>query len=324
MPPTPGSHPVPSPPPRVPLRGSGREPLRGARRIAQVPDDESLTVTVLVRRRAGAPPAGGGHPPLSREEFTATMGADPADLEQVVTFAHRHGLAIESSDPARRGVILTGTAAQFGSAFGVRLGRYSYDGGTYRGREGTLVVPTSLAGIVEGVFGLDDRPAARPHPPSRPADVGRPYHFPTGMDLSGQTVATIELDGGDLDGVQVVDAAARGVTIVVYVAGNTDRGFIDAVTTAIHDRTHRPTVLSIGWGAPEETWSAQSTAAFNAAFADAAALGVTVLAAAGDDGQPGDDFPASSPHVTARAGMAPLSSARSREQFAGGSGDHFG
>ena len=69
--------------------------------------------------------------------------------------------------------------------------------------------------------------------------------------------------------------------------------------------------MSISWGQSEDQWSAQSRTAMDQAFADAAALGVTVTVAAGDNGSSDDpsgqisvhcDFPASSPHALACGG----------------------
>jgi kumamolisin len=40
--------------------------------------------------------------------------------------------------------------------------------------------------------------------------------------------------------IEVVGAIAPQATIAVYFAPNTDAGFLDAVTTAIHDATTNP------------------------------------------------------------------------------------
>ena len=117
-------------------------------------------------------------------------------------------------------------------------------------------------------------------------------------------------DGEVLLDIEVCAAVAPGAKIAVYFAPNTDQGFIDAVSTAVHDTTHKPSVISISWGGPESTWTAQSTAALDAACQAAAALGVTITVAAGDDGSSDGvtdnkdhvDFPASSPHVLACGG----------------------
>jgi kumamolisin len=121
---------------------------------------------------------------------------------------------------------------------------------------------------------------------------------------------------GDPDGddgevaldIQVAGAVAPGASIAVYFAPNTDRGFLDAVTSAIHHP--KTTVVSISWGGPEETWTSQMRNAFDDAFQEAAALGVPVFVAAGDDGSTDGiedgkdhvDFPASAPHAIACGG----------------------
>lgn len=111
-------------------------------------------------------------------------------------------------------------------------------------------------------------------------------------------------DGEVLLDIEVVGGVAPGAAQVVYFGPNTDQGFVDAVATAVH-AAPTPVAVSISWGAPEESWTAQARAAMDQAFADAAALGVTVCAAAGDngssDGQPDGqahvDYPAASPYV---------------------------
>lgn len=118
-------------------------------------------------------------------------------------------------------------------------------------------------------------------------------------------------DGEVLLDIEVVGALANGADIVVYFAPNTDAGFLDAVSTAAHAQI-TPTAMSISWGQSEDEWTAQARTAMDEAFADAAALGVTVTAAAGDDGstdratdrQEHCDFPASSPHVLACGGTS--------------------
>jgi kumamolisin len=175
------------------------------------------------------------------------------------------------------------------------------------------------------------------------------YQFPAGTDGTGQTVAIIELGGGytasdlstyfsglglavpsvtavGVDGaantpgqsadgeveldIEVIGGVAPGAVQIVYFGPNTDQGFIDAISQAVH-ATPSPIVVSISWGQSEDQWSAQSRTAMDQAFADAAALGVTVTIAAGDNGSSDDpseqtqvhcDFPASSPNALACGG----------------------
>lgn len=155
------------------------------------------------------------------------------------------------------------------------------------------------------------------------ADADLQTYF-EGLDLPVPTVVAVAVDGaantptGDANGpdgevlldIEVAGAVAPGATIAVYFAPNTDAGFLDAITTALHDTTNAPSVLSISWGAAESEWTSQAATAMDSAFADAARLGVTVCAASGDngaadrvsDGLAHADFPASSPHVLACGG----------------------
>ncbi len=117
-------------------------------------------------------------------------------------------------------------------------------------------------------------------------------------------------DGEVMLDIEVLGGVAPGARIAVYFAPNTDQGFIDAVTTAVHDAGRKPSVVSISWGSAESTWTAAAMQQMEEAFAAAAAMGVTVTVAAGDNGS-GDavtdglahvDFPASAPHALACGG----------------------
>jgi kumamolisin len=111
-------------------------------------------------------------------------------------------------------------------------------------------------------------------------------------------------DGEVLLDIEVIGALAPKAEIVVYFAPNTDAGFFDALSRAVHAAT-APVAISISWGQSEDDWTAQARTAFDQALTDAAAFGVSVTAASGDDGstdratdgRPHADFPASSPHV---------------------------
>ncbi|HWC83703.1 MAG TPA: S53 family serine peptidase [Pseudonocardiaceae bacterium] len=118
-------------------------------------------------------------------------------------------------------------------------------------------------------------------------------------------------DGEVMLDIEVLGAIAPKSDILVYFAPNTDQGFVDAISTAVH-ATPTPAVVSISWGQSEDAWTAQTRTAIDNALADAAALGVTVTVAAGDagsadsgtDSQQHVDFPASSPHALACGGTS--------------------
>jgi len=135
------------------------------------------------------------------------------------------------------------------------------------------------------------------------------------LNLKEPQVISVSVDGGtnspstpdSADGevmldIEVAGAIAPAAKIVVYFAPNTDQGFLDAITTAAHDSTNQPSVISISWGSAESNWTSQAMTNFDDAFQAAAAMGVTVCVASGDngssdgvnDGNNHVDFPASS------------------------------
>ncbi len=372
---------------RVPLQGSHRLAIRGSRRLGAVHPDQQIEVTLRLRPRTGISPETHAEAtiPLSHknrrylthDEYVTNHGASAEDIAKVAEFAQAHDLVMLQSSPARRSVWLSGTVQTLSEAFGVELAEYDHpSGGTYRGRTGPIMIPSELEGIVVGVFGLDNRPQAKPHfrvrrplaaspapgaaaaAPSAnsqftPIQLAKLYDFPANLNGTGQCIAIIELGGGfttsDLadyfsslglasaptvtsvsvdharntptrsadgpDGevmldIEVAGAVAPGAKIVVYFTPNTSQGFLDAVTQAVHDTVNKPSVISISWGGPESTWTAQAIEQFDQAFQAAAALGITVTVAAGDngssdgvdDGQAHVDFPASSPNVLACGG----------------------
>jgi kumamolisin len=192
-----------------------------------------------------------------------------------------------------------------------------------------------------------------------PVQVGQAYQFPTvsaagqtigiielgggyraaditayfkSLGVAAPKVSAVPVDGGKnspstasgADGevmldIEVAGAVAPGANLVVYFAPNTDQGFIDAISTAVHDTTNRPSVISISWGGPESSWTQQSITALDQACQSAAALGITITVAAGDNGSSDGatdganhvDFPASSPHVLACGGTKLVASGTS-------------
>jgi kumamolisin len=119
-------------------------------------------------------------------------------------------------------------------------------------------------------------------------------------------------DGEVMLDIEVAGAIASSANIAVYFAPNTDAGFLDAITTAAHDTVNKPSVISISWGGPESSWTQQSLTAFDNAFQAAAAMGITVCVASGDngssdgvtDGADHVDFPASSPYALGCGGTS--------------------
>ena len=362
------------------IAGSERKPLRGAQLIHTSHPDQTIEVSIRLRSKAEAKRKElksalekPGFKHLSRTEFENTYGADPADLSQIKKFAQEFHLKVHETgtELARRTVVLSGTVANLQKAFQVELNEYSHPNGNFRGRVGSISVPSEYASIITGVFGLDNRKQAEPHfrrlikpdkhkhktPASsgsfNPTDVAKIYDYPA-QDGTGQCIGIIELGGGfqlsdlntyfsslgittppqvisvSVDGgtnspttpnsadgevmldIEVAGSIAPAAKIVVYFTPNTDQGFLDAITTAAHDSTNQPSAISISWGSAESQWTSQALTSMDEALQAAAAMGVTVCVASGDNGssdgvsngQNHVDFPASDPFVLGCGGTS--------------------
>jgi kumamolisin len=151
--------------PRVPLEAS-RSHIGAGQRAAGPPDSAApIQATILVRRRAQAANIDailrGEAPPLSRGQAATALGADPADLQLVTSFAESYGLSVLETSAARRSVRVSGTVAQMESAFATTLETCETAGHSYTCYDGVLSIPASLDGIIVAVLGLDQRPVAR-------------------------------------------------------------------------------------------------------------------------------------------------------------------
>jgi kumamolisin len=360
------------------LPGSFRKPAAG-RNMGGASFDEVIEVMIKLRRKTPIRNfirglAVGKNRPVSHELFNRRYGASQEDIDLVLAFARNHDLTVVQSSAPKRSVVLKGSVQKFGDAFRVHLANFVPDSGnSFRARSGIIQVPVVLREIITGVFGLDNRPQARPmfhmvkkdgglaHPQDvsvsyNPNDVAKSYQYPSDVNGTGECIALIELGGGyrnsdmqayfsklnltapditaqSVDGghndpstadsadgevaldIQVAGAVAPGAKIVVYFTTNTDKGFLDAISTAIHDSANIPSVISISWGSSESQWTGQAMQNFNETFMSAAALGITITVAAGDsgssdgqtDGRAHVDFPASSPYALACGGTKLLS-----------------
>ena len=95
---------------------------------------------------------------ITDAEFNVVCGADPADLERVSKWAEKSKLKVLDRSVAKRRILVEGTIQDIEQAFGVQLNEYDHpEHGHFRGREGEVHVPNDLAGVIEGVFGLDTR-----------------------------------------------------------------------------------------------------------------------------------------------------------------------
>ncbi len=194
--------------------GSTRNVLPGARAVGRTNPQEALKVTIKLRRKKNLPElTSRPKKALTREQLAAAYGASAADAKKVSAVLGQFGLKTVSTNLATRTIHLSGTASDAEKAFDVKLFDYTHTGGNYRGRVGQVHVPKELDGIVQGVFGMDNRCMVRrrpqPIPPANrakaltqipaswyiPSQLASHYSFPAG-DGSGQAVGLLEFGGG--------------------------------------------------------------------------------------------------------------------------------
>jgi kumamolisin len=208
----------------------------------------------------------------------------PQGLDQIVTGVfgfdtrpkHRHdafrsagkGVAPESGPGGSNGVNPADFAKRY--AFPAKQGNTALDG------SGQTIAIIELGG---GFRASDLRvyfnELGVPLPAVASVSVDHGKNGPTNADSA---------DGEVMLDLEVAGAVAPKAKFAVYFAPNTDKGFIDAINAAVHDKERKPSVISISWGGSESVADQQSIRAYHEVFTSAAALGITVCVASGDHG----------------------------------------
>ncbi len=201
--------------PHVTLPGSNRPVRPGARVLGSAGPDEWIELVIKIRRKKPLPdPAIRPAKSLTRDELGAQYGADPADMTRVRNLLAGLGMTILKEDPISCSIRAGAAAELIEKIFLVKLFHYSHESGNYRGRKGELHIPSALAGIITGVFGLDNRRLVKRRPLKKkattlglaqraaasrawfyPAELASIYAFPEGNG-QGQTVGVLEFGGG--------------------------------------------------------------------------------------------------------------------------------
>jgi kumamolisin len=212
----------------VELQGSRRAPPQNAVRVRDLDPHERIEVTVTLKGPDLPPPDQMPTHTLSRSEIDSRWGVPLANVQKVERVLRSFGLHVADVKQGGRSLRVAGSAAAMIAAFQPKVGIYHFLGrGEMRGREGPLMVPAELDGLITGIDGLDQRQMAHHHaavgsrgrrstapktktvvkrrraaslaatigggPSGRltPADVQRLYNFPPG-DGAGQTIIIAE------------------------------------------------------------------------------------------------------------------------------------
>lgn len=238
------------------LEGSELRHRHDARPLGKADEAERFKVTIVLRRRPGAPPIPDARhflrtPPLERRrlsesEFAARYGAEPEEIERVADFAHRHGLTVDEANAARRTVIVSGTVRQFNASFNVELHNYEHEVRrsrrseprveVYRSYDGFIHVPADLAEIIVGVFGLDNRRITKRNAADPPNTNPIPmttmpslYGFPSNL-AAGQTIAIFS-EGGFLASDIAANFPSNPPSVLSIAVDAPNGGYADGETT---------------------------------------------------------------------------------------------
>jgi kumamolisin len=276
----------------VPFPGSEQRPSKGALLLGPADDVAVVDITIILRRRPdGAPVPGFDYyaktPPAKRrrlpmDEFAKKYGAHPDELHKVVKFAGKSGLKVIETHAARRSVTVSGTVAQMNKVFVIELSLYRRTvkksrksaavDEIYRGHNGLINMPEELAGIIIGVFGLDNRKISKRNSgdpvntnPISVSTVTRLYNFPPNL-ATGQNIAIFsgtgylssdiastfgghpptvvdipvnshnlrEPDSETTQDICIAAAAAQGAAIFVYFNTSDQAGWVMTVGRVVH------------------------------------------------------------------------------------------
>ena len=205
-----------------------------ATRVEEQPDVSGETIQVTVLLRPGTDPDVVRQEGPTRLALREAHRPNPSDLEKVINFAGQHGLTVVDLDRAPRMVVLAGTVGNITAAFQTevvvwqqlwpwpseQISQQPNGRSPFRFRlrpDEELQVPEELDGIVQGVFGIDNRketrmqmhaipvpPRTNPNDPNPPKsytvdEVADEYGFPAATGQGrGQVIAILSL-GGRLD-----------------------------------------------------------------------------------------------------------------------------
>lgn len=96
------------------------------------------------------------HKWLAPEEYADRFGASQSDINKMVEWLQSQSLTVSSVARARNAVVVSGTAAQIGSAFRTQIHMYQVDGEMHYANSTEPSVPAAMQGVVQGIQGLHD------------------------------------------------------------------------------------------------------------------------------------------------------------------------
>jgi len=165
--PSAGASPHPGPAShRVALRGTRAPAKDRARRAGTVAGTSQVRFDLMLSLRnataaqafvqqVSSPGSAEFHHYLTDAQWVSRFGPAQAAVTKAAAWLRQEGFTVGSVARDRLYVSATGTALRVEHAFGVKLGYYEVNGHRVRLADGTMTVPSSLAGVVSGTVGVN-------------------------------------------------------------------------------------------------------------------------------------------------------------------------
>lgn len=188
-------------------------------RVGRLDPDRRVDLTVVLAQKAPLPSMyaagqartglGTGVKPTAKHfthaELRRAHGAATGSVEVITEFARIHKLAVTEVATKRRAIRLSGRSEDVERAFKTQLDEFRHKGSTFFAPSRPIEVPDNWEGMVEVVLGLHNSRHSLPRrhssvccaePSANLHHLAKAYHFPTGLDGTGQTIGLIEFGGG--------------------------------------------------------------------------------------------------------------------------------
>src|SRR3954468_13784432 len=170
---------------RTKLNGNRPAWAKSAQRTGDVSSNEQIDVAVFLKWRNSAdldsfvaavsnPRSAQYRQYLTPAQFRARFSPAQSDVDSVSAWLKSQGLQVTGGPVNRHWIDARGTAGELAQAFGTTLGSYKYRGSTYRAPDAEPSVPSSIAGDITAVLGLQDADAASPSAAPPAAFVNAP------------------------------------------------------------------------------------------------------------------------------------------------------
>ncbi|HEY3610192.1 MAG TPA: S53 family peptidase, partial [Pseudonocardiaceae bacterium] len=144
---------------------------------------------------------------LTPAQFNARYAPTTSDVASVRSFLTSHGIQVTKVSGNRDVIDAVGSVAQVKQAFATNMGVYQQNGRQFYANDTAPMLPSSVAGVVQGIVGLDNHTVRHPElarstAPRASSPVGltptnlhSAYETTTLGTGTGQTVALWEFDG---------------------------------------------------------------------------------------------------------------------------------